>query len=96
MGGCGDVFFAPCLLQAHIESFYTKTGSGQASETLKKRRFMQVKDCKDNLMTPDGGWAGAKNALLLRRFNTQTIILPRQARDKHEETLKKQAHFPQG
>jgi hypothetical protein len=54
-----------------------------------------VKDCKDNLMTPDVGWAGAKNALLLRRFNTQTIILPRQARDKHRENSKQGAVFSQ-
>jgi hypothetical protein len=42
--------------------------------------------------SPDGG--GARKAPLFRHFMLKTILLLRQARDKHREILKREA-FPQ-
>ena len=39
---------------------------------------------------------GAENAYLLRSLYMKTIILPRQARDKHRERTQKEMRFPQG
>jgi hypothetical protein len=38
---------------------------------------------------------GKKKAHFLRRFNVRTIILPRQARDKHGESSKEMPFFLQ-
>ena len=42
-----------------------------------------------------GGEMGAENAYLLRHFILKMISLPRQARDEHEGTLKKEMRFSQ-
>ena len=41
--------------------------------------------CTDTNATQISGSLGAKNTCFLSRFYTQTINLPRQARDKHQE-----------
>ena len=59
------------------------TGNHIANFSLWKRTYM-----------PGIFWNGAKAAFLLRQFILKTIILPRQARDKHRENSEKEMRCP--
>ena len=71
--------FEPCLLLFLVNDHFTKIGLGQ-NKTQEKLRTQ--KSCF-SAGVREGGAPRGKNTHILRHLILKTIILPRQARDKH-------------
>jgi hypothetical protein len=72
---------------------YPDTGSTQ---DLTKEKLHELLIEVDLEYLVDRPVRGTVNAYPLRHFYIKTIILPRQARDKHRQSTQKELHFSQG
>ena len=82
-----------------MRTFYQDRLGTNIGKTPKKDRFSSGRDEERGVYTrkTQDAWEAimtpGKNTVLLSHFYIKTIILPRQARDKHRENSKKDAVF---